>query len=41
MRRLGQVPVQEQTLAILGQPLVQPLPFTDQRLVRDLGAVFV
>ena len=30
-----------QPLAILHQPLMQALPFTDQRFMGDLGAVFV
>ena len=40
-RRIGQMTVQKQALAVLGQPFVEPLPFTDQGLVRHLGAVLV
>ena len=33
--------VQAQALTILREPFVEPLPFTDQRLVGHLGAVLV
>ena len=41
MGSLDEMAMQEQSFTVLRQPLVQPLPFADQRFMRDLGAVFI